>query len=113
MFVLSCIYPLWHIFNMASNMKTISLTVDFDDYEAFRASAKERGGSIALLIREAMRLYREQRLGPAKRLEVLPVLLGHRPLASLPDRELLYDEIYAHDAQSESMPPVSRREDRK
>lgn len=75
-------------------MKTISLTVEPEVYEAFRAAAQERGSSIALLIREAMRFYREHRLGASERLEDVPVLLGHRPLGPLPDRPSLYDEIY-------------------
>ena len=70
-----------------------SLTVEADDYEAFRAAASVRGGSIALLIREAMRFFREHRRGASERLQDVPVLLGHRPLGTLPDRLSLHDEI--------------------
>lgn len=73
------------------DMKTISLSVSEDDYEAFRAYSRKNGRSIADLIREAMRVYRE-RLGQASRLESLRVF-DAKPLVSLSDRVDLYDEM--------------------
>jgi len=81
-------------------MKTISVSVSKEDYAAFRRGSKRLQRSIAQLIREAMSLYREQRLDEKSRLVSLPVLVGHRPLASLPTRAELYEEIF--DAESAS-----------
>jgi len=76
-------------------MKTISVSVSKDDYEAFRRSARRGKRSIAQLIREAMALYRQEQLEEKSRLLELPVLVGHRPLSPLPGRAELYDEILA------------------
>jgi hypothetical protein len=78
-------------------MKSISLTVDEDDYESFRVLAASRKRSIAQLIREAMAAYRRQldQRGP---LVDLPVLAGHRPTGPLPTRADLYDEVFASKA---------------
>jgi hypothetical protein len=81
-------------------MKTISVSVSKADYEAFRRGSKRLQRSIAQLIREAMVLYREQRLEEKSRLTTLPALVGHRPLSGLPARAELYDEIF--DAESAS-----------
>ena len=75
-------------------MKTISVSVSKEDYAAFRRGSKRLQRSIAQLIREAMALYREERLDEKSRLTELPVLVGHRPLAGLPTRAELYDEIF-------------------
>lgn len=72
-------------------MKTISLSVSEEDYDAFRAYAKKHDRSIAELVREAMRLYRE-RLGSLSRLETL-VVLDSAPLEPLPSRAEFYDEL--------------------
>jgi hypothetical protein len=79
------------------NMKPISLSVSNDDYEAFRKAARERNTSIAQLIRDAMLLYRTERLERRTPLEELPLLTGHRPVESLPSRAELYDEVFARD----------------
>ncbi len=76
-------------------MKTISVAVSEEDYEAFRHAAGEGDRSIAQLIREAMALYREERLERRTPLRSLRVLAGHRPTAPLPSREELYDEVFA------------------
>jgi len=75
-------------------MKSISLSVSEDDYEAFRAAADREGESIAALIREAMSFYRKERLSDRRPLEQLPVLVGHRPLTPLPSRATVYDEMF-------------------
>lgn len=77
-------------------MKTISLTVSPDDYEAFRRAAATEGRSIAQLIREAMALYRVERIPDRAPLNDLPVLVGHRAVGEMPARHDVYDEIYAH-----------------
>jgi len=78
---------------MIDGMKTISLAVSEPDYEAFRRAAEVEGRSIAQLIREAMATYRAERLETRTPLRVLPVLIGHRPLAPLPERSEVWDEI--------------------
>jgi hypothetical protein len=75
-------------------MKTISVSVSKADYEVFRRASKRLQRSIAQLIREAMSLYREERLEQKDRLLELPVVVGHRPLGSLPSRAELYDEMF-------------------
>jgi hypothetical protein len=75
-------------------MKTISLSVSEDDYEAFRRASSAQNRSIAQLIREAMELYRAEKLEARTPLHEIPVLLGHRPLGSVPSRDEIYDEIF-------------------
>jgi hypothetical protein len=76
------------------DMKTISVGVSEEDYEAFREAAMLGDRSIAQLIREAMALYREERLSRRTPLRRLRVLAGHRPVGSLPPRHEVYDEIH-------------------
>jgi len=78
-------------------MKAISLSVSSDDYEAFRRGARRGKRSIAQLIREAMALYRQERLEEKSRLDEIPVLVGPRPVAGLPGRAELYEEILGGD----------------
>jgi hypothetical protein len=75
-------------------MKSISLSVSEDDYEAFRAAAEREGQSIAALIREAMSFYRQERLKDRRPLDRLPVLVGHEPTGPLPTRAAVYDEMF-------------------
>ena len=79
---------------MISDMKSISLSVSEDDYDAFRAAAEREERSVAALIREAMSFYRRERLHERQPLERLPVLAGHEPIAPLPSRVALYDEMF-------------------
>jgi hypothetical protein len=76
-------------------MKTISVSVSSQDYEAFRRGARRAKRPIAQLIREAMALYRQERLEEKSRLLELPVLIGHRPVSSAPGRAEVYEEIFA------------------
>lgn len=75
-------------------MKTISVSVLESDYEALRKAAKKEGRSIAQLIREAMALYRQERLEAAPRLHDVPVIPGPRPRGPLPDRQEIFEEIF-------------------
>jgi hypothetical protein len=76
-------------------MKTISVSVSTEDYEAFRRGARRGKRPIAQLIREAMALYRQERLEERTRLLDLPVLVGHRPVSPPPGRAEVYEEIFA------------------
>lgn len=75
-------------------MKTISVSVVEGDYEAFRRAARTQGRPIAQLIREAMALYRSERIERRSPLTEVPVLVGHRPRGPLPSRDELYDEVF-------------------
>jgi hypothetical protein len=75
-------------------MKTISLSVSEADYEVFRRAAAAADRSIAQLIREAMALYRAERLEERAPLRDLPVLVGHKPLTLLPTRAQVYEEVF-------------------
>jgi len=80
--------------NTITCMKTISLSVSEPEYEAYRTAAGERGTSIAHLIREAMSYYRAERIATKTALIEVPVLVGHRPVAALPQRHAVYEEIF-------------------
>lgn len=75
-------------------MKTISVSVSADDYAAFRRGSRRTKRPIAQLIREAMALYRAERLEEKDRLIDLPVLVGPRPVSGLPGRAEVYEEIF-------------------
>jgi hypothetical protein len=75
-------------------MRVISVSVSEQDYEAFQRSAKAQNRSVAQLIREAMALYRAERLRPHRPLVELPLLAGHQPTGPLPGRGDVYDEIF-------------------
>ncbi len=75
-------------------MKTISVSVSTDDYEAFREAARREHRPIAQLIREAMTFYRQEQLDRRTPLEDIPVLAGHRLRGRLPSRSEIYDEVF-------------------
>jgi len=79
-------------------MKTISIAIPESDYEAFRKAAEVRDGTIEVLIREAIAVYREERLEDREPLRDLPVLSGHRLLGDLPSRSEVYDEIFGSES---------------
>lgn len=76
-------------------MKTVSISVSESDYEVFRRASLASDRSIAQLIREAMALFREERLDARTPLLEVPALAGHRALTELPSRTELYDEVFA------------------
>jgi hypothetical protein len=80
--------------NIDTNMKTISVAVSEADYRAFQEAAEREHRPVAQLIREAMAEYRARRLPEKTALRQLPVLAGHRPIAPLPSRSEIYDEIF-------------------
>jgi hypothetical protein len=84
-------------YDIVDDMKTISVSVSTEDYDAFRRGSRRFKRPIAQLIREAMVLYRKERLQEKSRLVELPVLVGHRPLHTLPPRGELYDEIFGEE----------------
>ena len=79
--------------DIGDDMKTISVSVSENDYEAFRAHAVRADRSIAELVREAMRLYRESCIQEQSALKKLTVYSRPRCIRTLPPREELYDEI--------------------
>lgn len=85
--------------NSATDMKTISIGVSEQDYEAFQIASRREKRPVAQLIREAMAFYRQERLETRRPLRDLPVLPGHRPTGALPSRAEVWEEIF--DAPSE------------
>ena len=81
----------------AGVVKTISVSISEDDYEAFRTASRKQKRPIAQLIREAMAHYRKELLEARPRLTDLPRLVGHRPVTALPSRSEIYDEIVSRD----------------
>ena len=75
-------------------MKTISIAIPESDYEAFRRAAEVRDGNIEVLIREAIALYRGERLESREPLRDVPVLSGPRLVGDLPSRFEIYEEIF-------------------
>ena len=80
--------------SIPNNMKTISLSVLKSDYEAYKRAAAEKGRSVAQLIREAMALYRAEKLEQRPPLVDLPVFPGHRPCGELPSRDEVWEEMF-------------------
>lgn len=81
------------------DMKTISVAVSESVYEDFRRAARERDRSIAQLIREAMKLYRDTHLTDSEPLRSFPVFDSTGPRADLPSRSVLYDEMTADEVK--------------
>jgi hypothetical protein len=81
-------------------MKAISVSVSKEDYEAFRRGSRRFKRPIAQLIREAMADYSKERLEEKSRLVELPVLVGHRPLSTLPGRAEIYEEIFGEETSA-------------
>ena len=80
-----------------ATLKTISVSISVDDYEAFSAAARKQNRPIAQLIREAMAEYRATTLSSKTPLTGIPVLAGPRPIEPLPNRAKLYDEVFSKD----------------
>ena len=76
-------------------MRTISVSVSSDDYEAFRRAARRKHRPIAQLIREAMTLYRGQELERRTPIAELPTFPGVRLIegTGLPGRDEIYSEV--------------------
>jgi hypothetical protein len=75
------------------DMKTISVAVSESVYEEFRKAARESDRSIAQLIREAMKLYRDLHLGKKKPLHHVDVFPDCRLTGTLPARQETRDEM--------------------
>jgi hypothetical protein len=75
-------------------MRTIQLTVPDSDYEAFQKVASAKHRTVEQLLQEALTLFRSERIEGKAPLRDLPVFPGHRPVADLPSRADLYDEVF-------------------
>ncbi len=79
-------------------MKTIHVTVSSEEYETLQQAAQVRNCSIDELVRQAVAMLQSSLTSaPQPRLTELPILPGHRPLAPLPSRSELYDELFGLD----------------
>ncbi len=74
-------------------MRTFSVSVPDSDYEAFRQAAEARNRLFDDLVREAIALYRAERIQGKEPLTDLPVLSGHQLVGELPPRTEVWDEI--------------------
>jgi len=79
--------------NIINNMKTISVSVSKSVYEDFRRGAREKDRSIAQLIREAMKLYRDLHLSKKEPLRNIETFPECKLVGKLPTREELWDEM--------------------
>jgi hypothetical protein len=85
--------------DIVNDMRTISLSVSESDYEAFRRASKQKHQPIAQLIRDAMAVYRQERLEARSPLREVALLPGHRLVGTLPTREEVWEEIVAPRAE--------------
>lgn len=73
-------------------MRTLRVTVSDSEYVALRKVADARETSLEQMLQEALVSVRRE--GTSRgRLRALPLLPGHRPLADLPTRADLYEEM--------------------
>ena len=90
-------------------MKTISIAIPESDYEAFRRAAEVRDGNIEVLIREAIALYRGERLESREPLRDVPVLSGPRLVGDLPSRFEIYEEIFGSESSDTELLVIDPR----
>jgi hypothetical protein len=83
-------------------MKPVSVHVDEERYEQFRALARRSGRPVAALIREAMNAYVESRRGEGPSLLDLPPLSAGRPLTGWTRAEI-YDEMFSRKESAEDV----------
>ena len=76
-------------------MRALQVTVSDSEYDALEKAAAAQRRTIEQLIREALVAARSGPIESRKPLRDLPLLPGHRPLAKLPTRADLYDEMYS------------------
>lgn len=78
---------------MIQCMKTITINVSEPVYAEFRAASNSLGRPTSELIREAMELYRNERLRPRRSLERFRPRSAGRVLADLRKDDDLLDEM--------------------
>ncbi len=84
-------------------MKTLRVVVSDSEFQALRKVAVARDRSVEDLIRETMTSIQRGVIETGKTLRDLPLLLGHRPVADLPSRSDLYEDVFSYeDAASPS-----------
>ncbi|MDZ7791051.1 MAG: ribbon-helix-helix protein, CopG family [Xanthomonadales bacterium] len=74
-------------------MKTITINVSEPVYAEFRSASKSLGRPTSELIREAMELYREERLRPKRSLERFRPRSAGRVLSDLTAEDDLLEEM--------------------
>jgi hypothetical protein len=78
-------------------MRTLRVTVSDSEYDALQRVAEARDRSVEQLIQETLAFIQRNATEPRKPLRDLPVFPGHRPLADLPSRADLYEELFSPD----------------
>ena len=75
-------------------MRTLRVTVSDSEYDALQKVADARDRSVEQLIQETLASFQRETAGVRKPLRDLPLFPGHRPVADLPSRADLYEEIF-------------------
>jgi hypothetical protein len=76
-------------------MRTLRVTVSDSEYEAIRKAADAQERSVQQLVQEILAAFQRESVESRKPLRDLPVLSGHRPVADLPGRADLYEEMFS------------------
>jgi len=82
-------------------MRTLRLTLTDSEYEAFQRAAEAAHRPMGQLLREAVTTFQREKVERKAPLRDLPVLPGHRPLADLPSRADLYEEMFSAEVSDE------------
>jgi hypothetical protein len=76
-------------------MRTLRVTVSDSEYEALRKVADAQDRSLEQLLQAALSSFRREGGDARKPLRDLPLFPGHRPVADLPARSDLYEEMFS------------------
>lgn len=76
-------------------MRALRVTVSDSEYDALEKVAAAQSRTLEELIRDALMAVRSGFAEARIPLRDLPLLPGHRPLAELPSRDDLYEEMFS------------------
>jgi hypothetical protein len=76
-------------------MRSLRVTVSDSEYDALEKVAAAQSRTLEQLVRDALMAVRSGFAEARKPLRDLPLLPGHRPLAELPSREDLDEEMFS------------------
>ena len=77
-------------------MRTLQVTVSDSEYDALRKVADAQDRSVEEVIQDTLASFqRETAVATRTPLRDLPLFPGHRPVADLPSRAEIYEEIFS------------------
>jgi hypothetical protein len=76
-------------------MRTLQVTVSDSEYADLQEVAAARETSLEQVLQEALTSIRREESRRRGLLRTLPLLPGHRPVAGLPTRADLYEEMFS------------------